>query len=81
MGLQQGLNNIYNQGIYVSDANNALFEYKIFHTDSEYPSHIIFTNLRNGKTYGPFILETKLGVLEEAELVLKNFVNKDMPNL
>lgn len=80
MGLKQGLNSIYDQGVYVNDVLGALFEYKIFHTHADEPDHIIITNLRNGKTVGPITLANKEGILEEAKFTLDNFAEANYPN-
>lgn len=80
MGLKSGMNNIYEQGVFVNDANNALLEYKIFHSNINEPDHIIITNLRDGKTHGPIILGSKLDILEEAKLTLKNFAENNYSN-
>jgi hypothetical protein len=80
MGLKQGMNDIYRQGVYFDDVNNVLFEYKIFHTDVNEPDHIIVTNLRSGKTYGPMELPKELGILEGAKIILKD-VSKNINKL
>ncbi|MCM3122748.1 MULTISPECIES: hypothetical protein [unclassified Mesobacillus] len=80
MGLKAGLNSIYEQGVYVNDSLNALLEYKIFHTDINERDHIIITNLRNGKTWGPIILGKQLGILEEAKITLENFAKNIYPD-
>lgn len=81
MGVRNGLNNIYLHGIYVNDAQNALYEYKIFHTTIEEPDQILITNLRNGKTYGPLILPNQeLEFEPDLKKFLDNFAEKHYPN-
>lgn len=81
MGLKPGMNsNIFEQGVYVNDASNALLEYKIFHGFDDEPTHIIITNLRNGKSYGPYILSNNGEISEVAKKKLDEFANEHYPN-
>jgi len=76
MGLNYGMNSIFQQGVFVNDAENVLFEYKIFHTDVREPDHIIITDLRSGKTYGPKILDNELSITDGSKLVINNLIKE-----
>ncbi|EOA3906093.1 hypothetical protein ACO11K_003645 [Bacillus cytotoxicus] len=78
MALEQGLNKPYDQGLYVSDANSALYDYKVFHKDTDHLTYIIFTNLRTGKTYGPMELPDENLDLSET---IKEFLDKKASEL
>lgn len=56
MALEQGINKPYDQGIYVNDTYDALYDYKVFHKDTDHDTYIIFIDLRKRITHGPTIL-------------------------
>lgn len=81
MGLRAGMNKVHTQGVYVNDSLNALYEYRIFHTNSDEPDHILITNLRNGKTEGPIELPGRVdGFEEDAKPILLKYAEKNYPN-
>ncbi|QWU46380.1 hypothetical protein [Bacillus sp. NP247] len=82
MSLKSGLNSIDQQGVFVDDTSNALYEYKVFHIDINHPTSLIFTNLRTGKTYGPILLPDDTETISDAVYkVLKERANELYPNI